>query len=225
MKTNQDRAYLQILPAEVDQPSRSISCENKDNFRSIAHLTLVQSGLMPASSQAALSVAAVVNPARRLSQQLLLPLPDPGMIIIVNMTLMTTPEFVRFLETVRPRHLLDMRLCPVFTIDHWMSNQKAFTLFEKVGARYDNIALFLELKFGVKSDDDARLNPAIVAALLPKLRTFFPKADFPWPLQGPLAFLVDDPIRAVDYEAQMPSFLKPAPTGGWHALIMGHSPK
>lgn len=215
MKAQQNRSYLRTVPApEDDSAGRCSLYPGGAVFRETppTHLAVVSEEFVPTTDG---------QFQQALSSQLSLPLPNEQLLTIVNMPRMNTPLFMHFLGTIRPRHILDMRLCPLFSIDHWMNNQRAFALFEKIGARYDNIALFLELKFGVKTENDARLNPSIVATLIPKLPKFFPRSGFPWPLQGPLAFLVDDPMRAVDYQAQMPLALKPAPPGGWNTVILG----
>lgn len=137
--------------------------------------------LIKGSVQQSAQTEIAKNEGQISSQSLLFPMVDPALLLFINITNLTSADFVSLLETARPMWLFDVRPTPRFDIDR-MNRKLAFELFERNNIKYRDVAA---LK-GVSSRRDAELNPSILAEFIEGIigSDIQPK--------GPLAFIFDD---------------------------------
>lgn len=129
------------------------------------------------------------------SQLALFSLPSPRLAVFAPMSGISGLLFLRTLEALRPRMLLDLRVLPRFDLSG-ITRAIAFQVFEEQRLAYRDVTGLLR----VSSRRDARMNAAVMAEELARL--------LPGTIQGPVLFLTESEDVAVAYSQMIPRQLR-----------------
>jgi hypothetical protein len=125
------------------------------------------------------------------SQLALFSLPSPRLAVFAPMSGISGQLFLRTLEALQPRMLLDIRVLPRFDLPG-LTRAMAFQVFEEQRLAYRDITGLLK----VSSRRDARMNAAVMADELGRL--------LPGTIQGPVLFLTEGENVAAAYSQMIP---------------------
>lgn len=131
----------------------------------------------------------------RSTQLSLFPLANPRLAVFAPMNAIPGRVFLHNLERLRPTVLLDVRVLPRFDLSG-LNRSLAFQVFQEQHLLYRDITGVLE----VRSRQDARMNPAILAK---ELVRFLPDS-----LSGPVLFLTETMEAADAYSKIVPRQLQ-----------------
>ena len=128
------------------------------------------------------------------SQLALFSLPSPQLVLFAPMSGISGQLFLRELETLQPRMLLDLRVLPRFDLVG-LTRAAVFRVFESQRLAYRDVTGMLQ----VSSRRDAKMNAAVMATALCGL--------LPDSLSGPVVFLTESEDVAVSYSKMLPQRL------------------
>lgn len=129
------------------------------------------------------------------SQLGLFSLPSPRLVVFGPMSGISGQIFLRTIEDLRPRMLVDLRVLPRFDF-LGLTRAIAFRAFEEQQLAYRDITGLLR----VNSRSDVRLNAVVMAEELDRL--------LPASIPGPILFLTESEDVAIAYSQSIPRQLR-----------------
>lgn len=138
---------------------------------------------------------------------------NPALLIFVDFVDISESDFLTILTSAKPKFMIDLRLAPRFDIGA-INRKLVFSLFQQLGTNYFD----LSGRLGVRSLNDARLNPSLLAEAIQD--AVFPKKTL---IQGPIVFLVDKNQFQEDYISNLTNGLDSSSDIGWEILLVPNS--